>query len=79
MTAPTFTPEQRSDMADIATSYVMGAEKAMEKYGIDQETLDEVLLGENVERCEGCGWYDDCHALLGPDSDEPDGHCSNCR
>lgn len=77
--AADLTAAQREEAADLVTSYVMGAEKAMQELGIDQETLDEVLLGMNVEQCPNCGWYDDCYAMLPDGQDEPDGQCSNCR
>ena len=49
------------------------------QFGIDLETLDELLLDMSIERCAGCGWYDDCFALIPDGEDDPDGQCSNCR
>lgn len=69
----------KAKAAELVTSYVDGLSKALALFDVDQDELDDVLLDMSIEQCPCCGWYDDCHALIAPDQDEPDGQCSNCR
>lgn len=60
--------------------YADGAYRVMAELEIDQDSLDELLLQENIERCPNidCGWYDEASSMLNDES-EPDGFCDNCR
>lgn len=75
----TWTDDDKNVAAELATSYVNGLEQVMRRFEVEQEEVDDVLLDMNVERCPGCGWYVDSHALLPHGEDEPDGCCPNCR
>ncbi len=73
------TDEDKARAADMVTSYVDGLSRALLEFEVDQDELDDMLLGLNIEACPGCGWYVDSHDLFDPDSDDMDGCCSNCR
>ncbi len=79
MHRPELTDEQKNRLADMATGFALGFEKAQQEFGLDAEVLEDVLLDMNIEKCPDCGWFVDSHELIGPDGDEPDGHCRNCR
>lgn len=68
------------EILDTVTSYATGFYRVMARTGMDAETLNELLLDHNIEKCPNCGHYTDSFHLLGDDTgDEPDGFCNNCR
>ncbi|MCC5612891.1 hypothetical protein LC612_40955 [Nostoc sp. CHAB 5834] len=73
------TPEEKAAIADQVTGFSLGFSQAQEQYELEAEVLEDLLLDQNIEKCPGCEWWVDSHELVGPDSDEPDGHCRNCR
>ena len=52
--------------------------------GISEEDIEEALLDEGVEMCQGCGWWMESGMLTpDPDTEEDDdnliGYCPDCR
>lgn len=70
---------EKDEAADLVTSYVDGLGRALQKFEVDQEELDDILLDLNVEKCSNCGWYVDSRDLLPDGEDNPDGFCIHCR
>lgn len=75
----TWSDEDKARAEDLVTGYVDGLMRALVAFDVEQEELDNVLLDINVEACPCCGWYVPSWDLLPPLSDDPDGHCGNCR
>ena len=73
------TDADKARIAELATSYVLGVSMVQTEFDLDIDQIEDILLDANIEKCPDCGWYDESHNLFGPDQDEPDGHCSNCR
>lgn len=73
------TEADKARIAELATSYVLGARAVQAEFDLDIEQIEDILLDANIEKCPECGWYDDSFSLFGPEQDEPDGCCSNCR
>jgi hypothetical protein len=73
------TDEDKTRIAELATSYVLGVSMVQAEFELDIDVIDDVLLDQNIEKCSNCGWYDQSFNLFTADQDEPDGCCSNCR
>lgn len=45
---------------------------------IDENEFEDELLNENVEMCQGCGWWFESSDLIDDDMENP-GYCKQCR
>ncbi|CDQ10575.1 protein of unknown function [Acidithiobacillus ferrivorans] len=45
------------EIIDIVIGYVLGFEKVLTETGMEGDDLAELLLNNNVEKCENCDWF----------------------
>ena len=72
-------PPLTDSQLDTLTSYPDGDLKVRRELNITHLQLTELALNANIEQCPSCKWWCESGELIPTDSDEPDGHCSNCR
>lgn len=66
-------------VVDMVTGYVDGFERVCANTGMSAGEVEEILAACDIHECPGCGWWVESFELLPVDSDDPDGHCDNCR
>ena len=70
------TPKETADICDIAVHCADADMQIMNKYGVEDDELEELLLNNNIERCTRCAWWKEAG-----DFDEGQTHdlvCSEC-
>jgi len=61
---------------EIAERLLGTAESGIEiasEYGVDLSDIDAACSEQEVVRCEGCGWWCECHEM------NEDDFCEDCR
>lgn len=66
-----------NDLVDTVTGYADGFERARQRYKLEVEELEELLLDENIQQCEGCNWYVEAGELV--DEQGVVNLCESCR
>jgi hypothetical protein len=66
--------EDIEKICDTVVSYATGYESVIREFEIEPEELEELLLDNDIEKCEGCDWFFHSYDLV-----DDDGELVGCR
>jgi uncharacterized protein (UPF0212 family) len=71
------TEKEKAEIVDRVAHQGDGMGWAMEKFDLEIEEIESIMLDANYERCPECGWYVECGELV--DAGMNPRPCSECK
>ena len=69
---------QLSEIVDLLTGYADGEQKALERFDLTIEEVEDVALNNGLERCPTCDCWVPAYELVDDDNEVRD-ECEDCR